>query len=222
MANNYSDKMTTADIMKNNDIDAFMKVILASDEKTSEAFIAELNLMAAKYINSDNRLKGKIAENDYNEYDWSYIYNLKRAKIDHFKRRISQIFIEMTESYEIAEILATIKDFNPASFEINRLTCLINDMDKYAECIYFTLSEDHEDPAKEFLTITPICSDESLKTVRIEFGFDFDGGNFTINVNIPTINFSKKAITKLVSYFALSNPDESIDLEATLSNAYKI
>jgi hypothetical protein len=105
----------TLDLINCTDIDAFLKVLLLVDEKTSQNIRGELNHMMLKHIESDTDLKHKLIKNNYIDLNYarftSMTKKIKDGQIDHYRSNIKKVIIEEIDQIGFINVIRNINEW---------------------------------------------------------------------------------------------------------------
>ena len=132
LSESFDAAFSTLDLVNAPDMDVFMKAIMLMDEKEAQCLRGELNHVLCKHLDSNEKLKQKLIENDYSKFNAKYLVEssikLRENKMKVAGDRILQI---------ICSILKRVPDISYVT------TTFYNYVDIISEAESWYLTEEH-------------------------------------------------------------------------------
>lgn len=98
----FDSAFDTLDLVNSLDMDAYMQVIMLMDKKSAQCLRGELNHVAGKYLDSDEKLRQKFIEKKYEDFEIGYIediyFKVLNAKIDSHRNIMKENIIKIIDT----------------------------------------------------------------------------------------------------------------------------
>jgi hypothetical protein len=223
------DKFELLKLINCTNIDAFLKVLLLVDEKTSNNIRGELNHMMLKHIESDPKLREKLMVSDIAELNYGRLHtmtkNIKKEKIAYYKTNIKKVILDELNISGFRRLMSIInlyfRDIELYDNTTDRELTVCATIEKNLNAIFDILTPNMTNKNNIWFdgewnqTINTVNDIVTVFCVHFEKQSDQDSTIYRIHVDfevteLPEINIEKN-IRELYDYYHLEEPEKTLE-----------